>query len=155
MTEAEKSAIARMRCSEIMTRDVRTATREMTLREVAAMLRDGDMGSAPVVEGDRLIGIVTDRDLVVRCVAEGCSPDTPISEAMTTEIFSVKPDDFAFEAVRLMGDKQVRRIPVVTEDGKLAGIISMADVALETEDELEIAETLEEISSGSAFWSKK
>jgi len=74
---------------------------------------------------------------------------------MTTEIFSVKPDDFVFEAVRLMGDKQVRRVPVVDADGKLAGIISMADVALETEDELEIAETLEEISSGSAFWSKK
>jgi signal-transduction protein with cAMP-binding, CBS, and nucleotidyltransferase domain len=74
---------------------------------------------------------------------------------MTAEIFSVKPHDFAFEAVRLMGDKQVRRVPVVDEDGKLAGIISMADVALETEDELEIAETLEEISSGSAFWSKK
>jgi signal-transduction protein with cAMP-binding, CBS, and nucleotidyltransferase domain len=74
---------------------------------------------------------------------------------MTTEIFSVRPDDFVFEAIRLMGDKQVRRMPVVAEDGKLAGIISMADVALETEDELEIAETLEEISSGSAFWSKK
>lgn len=155
MTEAEKSAISRMRCSEIMTRDVRTATREMTLRDVAQMMRDGDMGSAPIVEDGRLIGIVTDRDVVVRCVAEGRGPDTPIGDAMTTEIFSVKPDDFAFEAVRLMGDKQVRRVPVVGDDGKLAGIISMADIALETEDELEIAETLEEISSGSAFWSKK
>jgi CBS-domain-containing membrane protein len=74
---------------------------------------------------------------------------------MTTEIFSVRPDDFVFEAVRLMGDKQVRRIPVIDGDGALAGIISMADVALETEDVLEIAETLEEISSGSGFWSKK
>jgi CBS domain-containing protein len=155
MTEAEKSAVSRMRCSEIMTRDVRTATREMTLRDVAIMMRDGDMGSVPVVEDGRLIGIVTDRDMVVRCVAEGRGPETAVGEAMTTEIFSVKPDDFAFEAVRLMGDKQVRRVPVVAEDGKLAGIISMADIALETEDELEIAETLEEISSGSAFWSKK
>ena len=155
MSEAGGSAIARMRCSEIMTRDVRTATREMTLREVAQMMRDGDMGSVPVVEDGRLVGIVTDRDMVVRAIAEGRDTATPISEAMTTEIFSVRPDDFVFEAVRLMGDKQVRRIPVVTEDGKLAGIIAMADVALETEDELEIAETLEEISSGSAFWSKK
>lgn len=155
MTEAEKSAISRMRCSEIMTRDVRTATREMTLRDVAVMMHEGDMGSVPVVEGGRLIGIVTDRDIVVRCIAEGRAAETPINEAMTTEIFSVKPDDFAFEAVRLMGDKQVRRIPVITNDGTLAGIISMADIALETEDELEIAETLEEISSGSAFWSKK
>jgi len=155
MSDAEKSALSRMRCSEIMTRDVRTATREMTLRDVAVMMRDGDMGSVPVVEGGRLVGIVTDRDIVVRCVADGRDTSTPVSEAMTTEIFSVKPDDFAFEAVRLMGDKQVRRVAVVSEDGQLAGIISMADVALETEDELEIAETLEEISSGSAFWSKK
>ena len=155
MSDAGKSAVSRMRCSEIMTRDVRTATRETTLRDVAVMMRDGDMGSVPVVDDGRLIGIVTDRDIVVRCVADGRDTSTPVSEAMTTEIFSVKPDDFAFEAVRLMGDKQVRRVAVVSEDGQLAGIISMADVALETEDELEIAETLEEISSGSAFWSKK
>jgi CBS domain-containing protein len=155
MTDAEKTAISRRRCSEIMTRDVRTAMRETPLSEIAMMMRDGDMGAVPVVENGRLIGIVTDRDIVVRCVADGHGPDTPVSEAMTTEIFSVRPDDFVFEAIRLMGDKQVRRVPVVAEDGKLAGIISMADVALETEDELEIAETLEEISSGSAFWSKK
>lgn len=154
MSDAEKSAVSRMRCSEIMTRDVRTATREMTLQDVAVMMRDGDMGSVPVVEDGRLIGIVTDRDIVVRCVADGRGASTPVGEAMTTEIFSVKPDDFAFEAVRLMGDKQVRRIPVIANDGKLAGIISVADIALETEDELEIAETLEEISSGSAFWRK-
>jgi len=155
MTEAEKSAISRMRCSEIMTRDVRTATREMSLRDVAIMMRDGDMGAVPVVEDKRLVGIVTDRDVVVRCIAEGLDAKTPVAHAMTTEIFSVRPDDFVFEAVRLMGDKQVRRIPVVAENGDLAGIISMADIALETEDELEIAETLEEISSGGAFWSRK
>src|SRR5580765_7951916 len=155
MTEAEKSAISRMRCSEIMTREVRTASREMTLRDVAVMMRDGDMGAVPVVEDKLLVGIVTDRDMVVRCVADGLGAETPVADAMTTEIFSVRPDDFVFEAVRLMGDKQVRRIPVIAENGDLAGIISMADIALETEDDLEIAETLEEISSGSAFWSKK
>jgi CBS domain-containing protein len=74
---------------------------------------------------------------------------------MTTELFTVAPDDFVFEAIRLMGDKQIRRIPVIDETGGLAGIIAMADVALETEDEREIAETLEEISSGAGFWSKK
>jgi CBS domain-containing protein len=154
MTESGRAAISRMRCREIMTRDVRTATREMTLREVAEMMRNGDMGAVPVVENGQLVGIVTDRDIVVRCVSEGRDASTPISDAMTTEIFAVRPDDFVFEAVRLMGDKQVRRIPVISDDGKLAGIISMADVALETEDELEIAETLEEISSGSGFWNK-
>jgi len=153
MTEATRGE--RVKCREIMTANVTTATREMTLRDVARLLREGDMGSVPVVQGGRLVGIVTDRDIVVRAIAEGKGPETPVAEAMTTEIFSVRPDDFAFEAVRLMGDKQVRRIPVVEADGSLAGIISMADVALEMEDEREIAETLEEISSGTAFWSKK
>ena len=138
-----------------MTTDVRTVSRETPIRDVAAAMRDGDVGSLPVVEGGKLVGIVTDRDIVVRALAEGRDPTTPVGDAMTTEVFSVSPDDFAFEAVRLMGDKQVRRIPVVNEDGSISGIIAMADVALEMEDEREIAETLEEISSGSAFWSKK
>ncbi|CAN5122960.1 CBS domain-containing protein [soil metagenome] len=155
MTEAESTAISRLRASEIMTKSVRTATREMSLREVAAMMRDGDMGAVPVVDNGKLIGIVTDRDIVVRAVAEGKTADTPVGEVMTAELHTVLPDDFVFEAIRLMGDKQIRRIPVVDAEGKLAGIIAMADVALESEDEREIAETLEEISSGSAFWNKK
>ena len=146
---------ARIRCREIMTSNVQTATRSMSLREVATLMRDGDMGSIPVVEDGKLCGIVTDRDIVVRSIADGKDASSPISEAMTTEIFSVRPDDFVFEAIRIMGDKQVRRVPVVDENGALAGIIAIADVALEMEDEREIAETLEEISSGSAFWSKK
>ena len=155
MTEAESTAISRMRVSEIMTKNVRTAMREMTLCEVAALMRDGDMGAVPVVDDKKLIGIVTDRDIVVRVVAEGKNADTAISEAMTSELFTVAPDDFVFEAIRLMGDKQVRRIPVVDANGGLAGIIAMADVALEMEDEREIAETLEEISSGASFWSRQ
>ena len=137
-----------------MTKNVQTATREMSLREVAAIMRDGDMGAVPVVDEGRLIGIVTDRDIVVRCIADGRGADTTVSDAMTTELFTVGPDDFVFEAIRLMGDKQVRRIPVVDDKGELAGIIAMADVALETEDEREIAETLEEISSGASFWGR-
>ena len=152
---AETSRAGRIRCREIMTSNVQTATRNMSLREVASIMRDGDMGSIPVVEDGKLVGIVTDRDIVVRSIADGKDASSPISDAMTTEIFSVSPDDFAFEAIRLMGDKQVRRVPVVDENGALAGIIAMADVALEMEDEREIAETLEEISSGSSFWSKK
>ncbi len=154
MPEAESTAISRMRASEIMTKNVRHAPPNATLREVAEMMRDGDMGAVPVVDDGKLIGIVTDRDIVVRAVSTGKTADSPISEAMTTELFTVASEDFVFEAIRLMGDKQVRRIPVVNNDGSLAGIIAIADVALEMEDEREIAETLEEISSGSAFWSK-
>lgn len=152
---ADSPRAKRIRCREIMTSNVQTATRDMALREVAVLMRDGDMGSIPVVEDGKLVGIVTDRDIVVRAIADGKDTSTAVGEAMTTEIFSVRPDDFVFEAIRMMGDKQVRRIPVVDENGALAGIIAMADVALEMEDEREIAETLEEISSGSGFWSKK
>ncbi|HEX8637950.1 MAG TPA: CBS domain-containing protein [Pyrinomonadaceae bacterium] len=145
---------ARRRCREIMTSNVQTAQSSMALRDVAVLMRDGDVGAMPIVENGVLVGIVTDRDIVVRAIAEGKNADAPIGDVMTTEIFSVKPDDFAFEAIRLMGDRQVRRVPVVSETGELAGIIAMADVALEMEDEREIAETLEEISSGASFWKK-
>jgi len=155
MSEKNFSENARKKCREIMTRNVKTANRETSLREVAVLMREGDMGAVPVVENGKLVGIVTDRDIVVRAVAEGKDVSTVIGDVMTTEIFASKENDFVFEAIRLMGDKQVRRIPVVNDEGELVGIIAMADVALETEDEREIAETLEEISSGSAFWNKK
>ena len=154
MSEQKLSENARRRCREIMTGDVRTASPEMTLQAVAALMRDGDMGAMPIIENGKLVGIVTDRDIVVRAIAEGKNADAAIGDVMTTEIFSIKPDDFAFEAIRLMGDRQVRRVPVVSDTGELAGIIAMADIALEMEDEREIAETLEEISSGASFWKK-
>lgn len=154
MSEPEKPAISRVRCREIMTKAVQTASPDAALSDVARLMREGDMGVVPVVENGTLVGIVTDRDIVVRMIADGKGPETPVSEAMTTELFTVGPDDFVFEASRLMGDKQVRRLPVVEPGGKLVGIIAMADVALETEDEREIAETLEEISSGAGFWKK-
>ena len=154
MSEKSFSEKARKRCSEIMTRNVTTANRETSLRDAAVLLRDGDMGSVPVVENGKLVGIVTDRDIVIRAVAEGKESSTEVGEAMTKEVFSVKENDFVFEAIRLMGDKQVRRVPIVNEENEIVGIIAMADVALETEDEREIAETLEEISSGKGFWKK-
>lgn len=154
MSEKDFSENVRRRCREIMTRNVQTATRDMSLQEVAGLMRDGDMGVMPIVEAGKLVGIVTDRDIVVRAIAEGKRAETPIGDVMTTEIFSVNENDFAFEAIHLMGDKQVRRVPIVNDAGELVGIIAMADVALETEDEREIAETLEEISSGASFWRK-
>jgi CBS domain-containing protein len=140
-----------------MTKSVSTVTPEMSLYEVARRMKEGDIGVLPVVEGasGRLVGIITDRDIIVRVVAEEkLVRETLVGEIMTREVFTAKPDDFAFQAIRTMGEKQVRRIPIIDDDGVLQGIVSMADVALEMEDELEIAETLEEISSGKAFWSK-
>ena len=154
MSEEKFSENARRRCREIMTVNVKTSSREMSLREVAVLMRDGDCGSMPVVENGKLVGIVTDRDIVVRAIAEGRDAAAQVGDVMTTEIYSVKPDDFAFAAIRLMGERQIRRVPVISENGELAGIIAMADVALEMEDEREIAETLEDISSGAGFWKK-
>lgn len=155
MPQDATGSYTRKRCREIMTSEVVTASPDMSIREAAAIMRDSDVGALPVVENGRLTGIVTDRDIVVRAVAGSKSGDTPISEVASRELYTVGPDDFVFEAARLMGDKQVRRIPVVEPDGSLAGIIAMADVALQMEDEREIAETLEEISSGAAFWGKR
>ena len=154
MSEKNFSENARKKCREIMTRNVKTANREATLQDVAALMREGDMGAMPIVEDGKLVGIVTDRDIVVRAIADGKDVSTKIGDVMTGEVFAVSENDFVFEAIRLMGEKQVRRVPITNEAGELVGIIAMADVALETEDQNEIAETLEEISSGAGFWKK-
>lgn len=154
MPDETFSENARRLCREIMTRSVKTASPRTTLREAALIMRAEDVGSIPVVENGKLTGIVTDRDIVIRAIAEGKNAETEIGDVMTAEIFSAKENDFVFEAIRLMGDKQIRRIPVVNDAGELVGIIAMADVALEMEDQHEIAETLEDISSGAGFWKK-
>ena len=146
----------RLRSADIMTSSVTTANAAQTLRGIAQIMRDGDLGVLPVVDdANKLIGIVTDRDIVVRAVADGLDLNqTTVETVMTRELHTARETDFVFAAIRLMGDKQVRRVPVINENGELAGILSLADIALEMEDEREIAETLEEISSGKAFWSK-
>ena len=169
-----------VRCRDIMTRDVTVATRTTTLGEVAKLMRDEDTGVIPVVELDdttmlesdvkpehaprianrmrsngKLVGLITDRDIVVRAVAEGRDVTTTrAEEIMTSDIHTAHPNDRVIDAVRKMGDKQVRRIPIVDRDGHLRGIISMADVALETNDDRELADALEEISSGASFWNR-
>ncbi len=154
MSEAVKTIGSRIRCSELMTKNVRTTSPSSSLNDVAGIMREIDVGAVPVVDAGRLVGIVTDRDIVIRAIADGKASDSPVIVAMTTVLVTVSPDDYVFEAARLMGDKQVRRLPVIDADGSLAGIIAMADVALSMEDEEQIAETLEEISSGSSFWNK-
>ena len=157
MGETNIAVKSRIKCREIMTKDPSTATGSMSLKDVAGILKECDIGILPIVENgtNKLIGLITDRDIVVRAVADGKDvTDTSVGEVMTSELFTSGPDDFAFEAVRTMGDKQVRRIPIVDDEKVLLGIVSIADIALEMEDEREIADTLEEISSGEAFWRK-
>ena len=157
MQKNDSAKKSRLRCREIMTKNPKTANREMTLQEVAGLMKDGDFGVLPIVtrENNKLVGILTDRDIVVRAVAEGKNnSETKVGEIMSDRLFTAKPDDFVFEAVRTMGERQVRRILIVDEESILQGIIAMADIALEMEDQREIAETLEDISSGKGFWSK-
>lgn len=156
MSEKQMSN-SRQKCRDIMTKNPTAANREMTLQEVSILMRDGDFGVLPIVEKEtnKLVGILTDRDIVVRAVAEGKNvSDATVNDAMSEKLYTAKPDDFVFEAVRTMGERQVRRIPIVDDAGVLQGIIAMADIALETEDQREIAETLEDISSGKGFWRK-
>ena len=133
----------------------RQSAPDATIEEAAQEMRDGDFGLVPVAEDEELLGVITDRDIAIRAVAEGkdCST-TRAEEVMTTDTYTARPHDRLVDVIRKMGDKQVRRIPVVSENGNLRGIISMADIAVETEADRELADALEEISRESSFWGK-
>jgi CBS domain-containing protein len=112
----------------------------------AKMLRDEDVGLAPIVEGDRLVGTLTDRDIAVRVVAEGRDPEqTRVNEVMSRDVVTVDPQQDLDEALRLMARNQVRRLPVV-EDGKLVGVVAQADVAQKA-DHGETGRVVEKISN--------
>jgi CBS domain-containing protein len=112
----------------------------------AKMMRDEDVGLAPIVEGNKLIGTLTDRDIAIRVVAEGKDPQsTTVREVATTTLVTVDPDQDLDEALRLMAKNQVRRLPVVEEDGKLAGVVAQADIARHASDQ-QTGEVVEEIS---------
>jgi len=135
-----------MDVSEIMTPDPETCAPDDTIRKVASMMADGDYGSVPVLDGERFVGVVTDRDIAVRAVAEGLGPDTPVSEVMTDEPITVEPDTDMEEVADIMAEEQIRRLYVV-EDEKLVGVVSLGDLALEDDDDDDLSgEALEDIS---------
>ena len=120
-----------MKVSDVMTRDVRTVRPDQSAREAASFMLQADAGAIPVTEGDRLIGMITDRDIAVRGIAEGRGPDTPVRELMTEEIISVRIDDDCDDVASRMSEEQVRRLPVVDENDRLCGIVSLGDLARE------------------------
>jgi CBS domain-containing protein len=142
-----------MLAREIMTDRVECVTPQDDLARAARIMRDLDVGIVPVVEGNdgmRLIGVVTDRDLAVRHVAEGHGPDCKVEEAMSREDLVVaSPDDDVDTVMRRMRERQVRRVPVV-EDGRLVGIIAQADLAVDYPDDREVGRTIERISEPAA-----
>ena len=121
-----------MKISQVMTRDVKTVRPDSTAKEAASFMLSEDTGSMPVSEGDRLIGMITDRDITVRGVAKGHGPDTPVRELMTGEIICAREDDDVEEVATKMSKAQVRRLPVLDANDKLCGIVSLGDLARET-----------------------
>jgi CBS domain-containing protein len=112
----------------------------------AKMMRDEDVGLAPIVEDDKLIGTLTDRDIAIRVVAEGKDPDqTTVREVASTNVVTIDPQQDLDEALRLMAKHQVRRLPVVEEDGRLVGVVAQADVAREG-DAKQTGQVVQEIS---------
>jgi CBS domain-containing protein len=131
---------------DVMTERPRAVTPETPLSEVAELMETEDVGAVPVVEGDRVVGIVTDRDIVVRAIAKGKDPrGMPTAEVSSRDLVTVNPDDDLSEALKLMAQYQVRRLAVTAEDERLVGVVSQADVALHAKDK-EAGELLEGIS---------
>ena len=124
-----------MKVSQVMTRDVKTVRPDQTAKDAAKFMLNEDAGSMPVSDGDRLIGMITDRDIAVRGVARGYGPDTPIRELMTDEVICVREDDDVEDVAVKMSQAQVRRLPVIDANEKLCGIVSLGDLARETSDE--------------------
>jgi len=118
-----------MRVSEAMTREVRVCTPGQSIREVAKIMEEIDAGAMPVGENDRLIGMITDRDIAIRAVGAGKGPDTPVREIMSSEVMYCYDDEDLDHVAENMGDVQVRRLPVVNREKRLVGIISIGDVA--------------------------
>lgn len=134
---------------EVMTKDVEIINPNDSLKDAAEKMRTLNVGPLPVCEGDKLMGIITDRDIVVRAVSQGMDPNnTRVSQAMTDEIEYVYEDDDISTVVRKMKDEQIRRILVVNRDKKLVGIVALGDLA-EAMDTQEAGKTLESISEPS------
>ena len=120
---------------ELMTDNPCAIDAEKPVAYAAQMMRDEDVGLAPIVEGDRLVGTLTDRDIAIRVVAEGRDPEsTAVKDVASTDLVTVDPQQSLEEALRLMAEYQVRRLPVVEEDGRLVGVVAQADVARQGQD---------------------
>ena len=135
-----------MQVREIMSQAVDFINPNTKIGEAAKRMRDEDIGALPVGENDRLVGMITDRDIAVRAVADGKSTEsTTVGEIASRELVTIDPQQDLDEALRLMAKHQVRRLPVVEEDGRLVGIVAQADIA-EHAEAARVGETVEQIS---------
>jgi CBS domain-containing protein len=135
-----------MKISEVMTREVATVQADQTAREAANFMLQGDAGSIPVTDGDKLIGMITDRDIAVRGVARGHGPDTLVRELMTSGLICARADDDIEDVATKMSEAQVRRLPVIDGDENLVGIVSLGDLSRKTDGDT-AQEALEGVSA--------
>ena len=131
---------------DVMTSNPCSIDADKSVAYAAKMMKDEDVGLAPIVEGDKLIGMLTDRDIAIRVVAEGRNPDqVTVKEVASKQVVTIDPQQDLAEALRIMAKHQVRRLPVVEEDGRLVGVVAQADVAREGDD-TQTGELVQEIS---------
>jgi CBS domain-containing protein len=137
-----------MKVRDVMTSEVVTARADTTLEEIATMMKAGDTGAIPVVEENELLGLITDRDIVIRCVAEGHDPsDVTAEDILSENLEVVDPDTNVEEALDLMARHQIRRLPVV-DNGELVGMVSLGDMAVKRSGKKDTGETLKDVSKG-------
>ena len=136
-----------MQLKEVMTPEVEVIQPEATLQQAAAKMRRLNIGPLPVCDGDRLIGMLTDRDITVRAVAEGCDPNTTtVREAMTPDIAYCFDDQDVQDAVQLMERYQIRRLPILNRDKRLVDMVSLGDLAVSSGEPTQVGETLKQVS---------
>lgn len=135
-----------MKIKDIMTDKVAYVNPQTPLVEVAQLMQKHDVGAVPVCEGQKVMGVVTDRDIVVRNVAHGKDPhSTPVRDVMTTDVRSISPEMSLNQAAEIMADQQIRRLPVIEND-HLVGMVSLGDLATKAKYDVELAQTLGQIS---------
>ncbi|SFL57866.1 CBS domain-containing protein [Salibacterium qingdaonense] len=130
---------------DVMTTDVETCSPDDNVENAAKMMKEHHIGAIPVIQENNLMGMITDRDIVVRCIAEGKSESSPVKEVMTTNIVTAEPDMDIEEAAKLMASRQIRRLPVV-ENQQLAGIAALKDLAVDEQTDAKASFALNEIS---------
>ena len=138
-----------MKIRDIMTKQVEIVSPNTSLRDAARMMRDSDVGFLPVGENDRLVGTLTDRDIAIRAVAEGKDANAKVSDAMSPNIEYVFEDQDSSEAAQLMSSKQIRRLPVMSREKRLVGVLAIGDLATKTGDDDVVGQTVQDVSEPS------
>lgn len=132
---------------DVMTRNPQCVSEKDSVRDAARIMKDQDTGVVPVVDGKKIVGMITDRDIVVRCVAEGKNPlDAKVSDVMSAGVHKVKEDATINEVLTMMSSAEIRRVPVVNGNDEIIGIVSMADIASEGNQDGKVGQTVERIS---------